>query len=489
MTSPFDLYEVVIGLECHVQLLTNTKLFSPAKNQYGDAPNENVDVIDIALPGVLPVINTKAVDFALRLGHALNCHIPKTSVFSRKHYFYPDLPKGYQISQFDKPICGEGKLDFTLDGQNLSIGIERIHIEEDAGKNIHVENGNVSYVDYNRAGTPLLEVVTRPDMRSAQEAMEVFKTIRSLATFLEICDGNMQEGSLRADVNVSVRKKGASKLGTRTETKNLNSIKFLGQAVEFEMHRQILELEAGRSIIQETRLWDSARKESRSLRSKEEAHDYRYFPDPDLLPLNLTPEKIDTIKTNLPELPRQKAKRYCKDLGLSEYDAQVLTADREVAKYFESALGFHNNAKGIANWIINDILRIVKVAGNEEDNISLDASPIDSKQIAELVKLIDDKIISSKIAKQVFEEMLAAPGKAPLTIVDDKSLRVEKDEAFLQNAVTKVLSDNPDEVTKFLSGKTQMLGYLMGQVMKLTAGKVDPKEAKDLLLKLLEKTT
>ena len=483
MTSPFDLYEVVIGLECHVQLLTNSKLFSPAKNHYGDAPNTNVDIVDIALPGVLPVINEKAVDFALRLGFALGCHISPTSVFARKHYFYPDLPKGYQISQYDKPICGEGRLEIYIDNTVKTVGIERIHIEEDAGKNVHVDGGNVSFVDYNRAGTPLLEIVTRPDLRSAAEAMETFKTIRALVTFLEICDGNMQEGSLRADVNVSVRKKGSTVLGTRTETKNLNSVKFLGQAVEFEMRRQILEIEAGRTIVQETRLWDSNRKESRSLRSKEEAHDYRYFPDPDLLPLTLSDERMTRVKNNLPELPKEKENRFRTKLALSQYDAAVLTSDREVAHYFESALQTHDNAKGIANWIINDILRIVKVQNGEDAAIS-DCS-ISAKHVAQLVKLIDDKVISSKTAKHVFEEMLKDSNKDPLQIVEEKGWRVEKDEAVLSNAIAQVLAIYPEEVRKCQAGKTQLFGFLMGQVMKITAGKVDAKEATALLKKTI----
>ncbi len=484
MTSPFDLYEVVIGIECHVQLLTNTKLFSSAKNHYGDAPNTNVDILDIALPGTLPVLNEKAVDYALRLGFALGCQISHTSVFARKHYFYPDLPKGYQISQYDKPICGEGRLEIRVDDQIKTIGIERIHIEEDAGKNVHVEGGNVSFVDYNRAGTPLLEIVTKPDMRSAAEAMETFKTIRALVTFLEICDGNMQEGSLRADLNVSVRKKGSAVLGTRTETKNLNSVKFLGQAAEFEMRRQILEIEAGNTIAQETRLWDSNRKESRSLRSKEEAHDYRYLPDPDLLPLTLSDERLTRIKNGLPELPREKENRFRASLGLSPYDAAVLTSDREVANYFESALQTHNNAKGIANWIINDILRIVKVQNGEDASIS-DCS-ISANHVAQLVKLIDDKVISSKTAKSVFEEMLDDSNKDPLQIVEEKGWRVEKDEAVLTNAIAQVIAQFPNEVQKCKTGKTQLFGFLMGQVMKMTAGKVDAKEATALLQKTLD---
>src|SRR3989338_7266254 len=463
-------YEVVVGLECHVQLLTQSKLFSPAKNHYGDEPNTNVDAIDIALPGVLPVLNQKAVHFAIRLGLALGCEINHTSVFARKHYFYPDLPKGYQISQYDQPICGPGKLSFHTSEGLKTIGIERIHIEEDAGKNIHVEGGNSSFCDYNRAGTPLLEVVTRPDLRSAEEAMEAYRALRALVTYLEICDGNMQEGSMRADANVSVRKIGAEKLGTRTETKNLNSIKFLGQAIEFESRRQVLELEAGRVILQETRLWDSNRKESRSLRSKEEAHDYRYFPDPDLQPLLLTDGQVETIQHNLPELPLEKLKRYQENLGLSVYDAGVLTVEKEIADYFESVLALHSHAKSIANWIINEM----------QLQITLSA-----KQLAELLKLIDDRVISGSMAKTVYEELLRNPSKMPLELVDANHWRMQQDSGALQDSIEKICAQYPAEVGKYKAGKQQVFGFLIGQIMKLSQGKADPIEATHLLKKYL----
>ena len=463
-------YEVVVGLECHVQLLTQSKLFSPAKNHYGDEPNTNVDAIDIALPGVLPVLNQKAVDFAIRLGLALGCQINPSSVFARKHYFYPDLPKGYQISQYDQPICGPGKLHFHTSEGLKTIGIERIHIEEDAGKNIHVEGGSASFVDYNRAGTPLLEVVTKPDLRSAEEAMEAYRALRALVTYLEICDGNLQEGSMRADANVSVRKKGTEKLGTRTETKNLNSIKFLGQAIEFESRRQVLELEAGRVILQETRLWDSNRKESRSLRSKEEAHDYRYFPDPDLQPLLLTDGQVETIQHNLPELPLEKLKRYQENLGLSVYDAGVLTVEKEIADYFESVLALHSHAKSIANWIINEM----------QLQITLSA-----KQLAELLKLIDDRVISGSMAKTVYEELLRNPSKMPLELVDANHWRMQQDSGALQDSIEKICAQYPAEVGKYKAGKQQVFGFLIGQIMKLSQGKADPIEATHLLKKYL----
>lgn len=463
-------YEVVVGLECHVQLLTQSKLFSSARNRYGDEPNTNVDAVDIALPGVLPVLNEKAVEFAIRLGLALGCKINQTSVFARKHYFYPDLPKGYQISQYDQPICGPGKLTFQTSEGLKTIGIERIHIEEDAGKNIHVEGGNSSFVDYNRAGTPLLEVVTRPDLRSAEEAMEAYRALRALVTYLEICDGNMQEGSMRADANVSIRPIGSDKFGTRTETKNLNSIRFLGQAIEFESRRQALELEAGNAIVQETRLWDSNRKESRSLRSKEEAHDYRYFPDPDLLPLNLKPGLVDKLKASQPELPLQKLARYQEQLGLSAYDAGVLTVEKEIADYFESAIAIHPNAKSIANWIINEMQLQITIS---------------AKQLAELVSLIDQRVISGTIAKTVFEELVQNPAQTPTQIVDSKGLRMQRDTAALQKMVEEICNAHPGEVEKYRAGRTQVFGFFVGQIMKRTAGKADPVETTELLKKYL----
>ncbi|MBL4819311.1 MAG: Asp-tRNA(Asn)/Glu-tRNA(Gln) amidotransferase subunit GatB, partial [Deltaproteobacteria bacterium] len=463
-------YEVVIGLECHVQLLTKSKLFSPAKNQYGDEPNTNIDVLDIGLPGTLPVLNDQAVVFALRLGLALGCKINLTSIFARKHYFYPDLPKGYQITQHEQPICGEGKLSFQTKEGLKSISIERIHIEEDAGKNIHVEGGNASFCDYNRAGTPLLEVVTKPDLRSAEDAMEAYKALRALVTYLNICDGNLQEGSMRADANVSIRPQGSEQLGTRTETKNLNSIRFLGQAIEYESRRQALELDAGKPIRQETRLWDSNRKESRALRSKEDMHDYRYFPDPDLLPLVLEATEVEEVKRHLPELPLQKIERYQSELGLNAYDASVLTAEKEVAAYFELALAKHSNAKSLANWVINEM------------QLNPQVSP---EKLAELVKLIDDRVISGTIAKTVYAELLADPESSPNEIVESKGLKMQRDTGALKAMIEQICGEYPAEVGKIKAGKTQIFGFLIGQVMKRTQGKADPVEARDLLQKYL----
>lgn len=481
MNIPFDSYETVIGFECHVQLLTSSKLFSKSANRFGAAPNTLVDVVDAGLPGVLPVLNQRAVEFAIKLGLALSCTINRESVFARKHYFYPDLPKGYQISQLDKPICEHGVLTFLVDGVEKSIRITRIHIEEDAGKNTHIDGVNASYVDFNRAGTPLLEVVTEPDLRSPKEAMEAFKALRQLVTFLNICDGNMQEGSMRADANVSVRKTGEEKLGTRTETKNLNSFRYLGQAIAFESRRQIIEIESGKQIIQETRLWDPNAKESRSLRSKEEAHDYRYFPDPDLLPLIIPEEMITRISDSFPEKPYDKYKRYRTSFNLNDYDAFMLTSERAIALYFETALGHHNNPKGIANWIINEVLRSVKESSDTDDSLSDFTPTISAQALAELVKLIDENVISSNIGKKVFAIMEKSAAKTPAEIVDENQWRVVNNHDDIGRFVAQVIKENPDEVAEYLEGKSKLFGFLMGQLMKLSKGKLDPKTANQVM--------
>jgi aspartyl-tRNA(Asn)/glutamyl-tRNA(Gln) amidotransferase subunit B len=481
VSIPFDSYETVIGFECHVQLLTASKLFSSGANVYGAPCNSLVDVVDAGLPGVLPVVNKKVVEFAVKLGLALSCTINRESVFARKHYFYPDLPKGYQISQFDKPICEHGKLEFMVDGVLKSVRIRRIHIEEDAGKNTHIEGTNASYVDFNRAGTPLLEVVTEPDLKSPQETMEAFKALRQLVTFLDICDGNMQEGSLRADVNVSVKKITDTELGTRTETKNLNSFRFVGQAISFEARRQIIELESGKKIIQETRLWDSSAKESRPTRSKEEAHDYRYFPDPDLLPLCISDEMINKSLATLPELPLARLSRYKNQFGLNEHDANMLISDQHLSGYFEEAIKIHSNTKGIANWIINDVLRSAKDAGDIEDG-AIFTTTIPASSIADLVKLIDEQKISSSIGKRVYAILEKSPEKTPQEIVKENNWQVVSDDATIIKFVAQVIDENPLEVVKYREGKTKVLGFLMGQVMKLSGGQLDPKRAQELMI-------
>jgi|SRR5579871_5766168 len=484
MNVPFDSYETVVGFECHVQLSTAAKLFSKGANRYGAPPNSLIDVVDAGLPGVLPVINKRVVEYAIRLGLALSCQINRESIFSRKHYFYPDLPKGYQISQYDRPICEHGHLLFLVNGEKKSIRIRRIHIEEDAGKNTHVDGMNASYVDLNRAGVPLLEVVSEPDLRTPEEAMEAFRALRQLVTFLGICDGNMQEGSLRADINVSVKKSSDAHLGTRTETKNLNSFRYVGLAISFESRRQIIELESGRKIVQETRLWDPNAKESRSMRSKEEAHDYRYFPDPDLLPLIIPGEMITDAKNNLPELPLDKFDRYQAHFGLNKHDAYMLSQDRALAQYFEDAVQSYHNPKGIANWIINDVMRSAKVSDIEE-GLEQFSTRIPSGSIAELVKLVDDQIISSSIAKRVFSIIEKSSDKTPKGVVDENRWQVVSDQDEITQFIVQVIKDNPDEVKKYQEGKTKVFAFLMGQLMKLSKGKLDPKTANELLLKHL----
>jgi len=486
MNIPFDAYETIIGFECHVQLNTRSKLFSRGPNIFGAAPNTLVDIVDAGLPGVLPVLNKSAVEDAIFLGLALSCEINRESIFARKHYFYPDLPKGYQISQFDKPICEHGMLTFMVDGEERSIRIRRIHLEEDAGKNTHVEGVHKSYVDFNRAGTPLLEVVSEPDLKTPKEAMEAIRALRQMVTFLQICDGNMQEGSLRADINVSVRKKGEEKLGTRTETKNLNSFRYIGQAISFEARRQIIELESGNKITQETRLWDPNAHESRSMRSKEEAHDYRYFPDPDLLPLVISNDMMGHISHKLPELPHKKFLKFQSEFGLSLYDAGILTSERNITEYFESAVSLHKNAKNIANWIINEMLGAKEAALHEED-LGQWTAAVSPASLAELVKLIDEKVISNTIAKKVFSILKSHAEKNPRQIVEENNWQIVSGEGEIDSFVTQVLEENADEVQKYLSGKTKVFGFLMGQLMKISKGKVDPTRANQLMQQGLER--
>jgi aspartyl-tRNA(Asn)/glutamyl-tRNA(Gln) amidotransferase subunit B len=473
-------WELVVGLECHVQLLTASKLFSPARNRYGDEPNTNVDVVDVGLPGVLPVLNGKAVELAVRLGLALGCDIRRTSVFARKHYFYPDLPKGYQVSQFEEPICEGGSLVIDTDDGEKTIQLTRIHMEEDAGKSMHDGHEDASFVDYNRAGTPLLEVVSEPDIRSAEEAMAYLRGLRTLVMYLGVCDGNMQEGSLRADANVSVRKKGDAELGQRTELKNLNSARFLGQAIDAEARRQVHELEAGRKIVQETRLWDPDKKESRAMRTKEDAHDYRYFPDPDLMPVVVSEEAIAHAEAQLPELPREKSARYEHKLGLKAGDAKQLASDKALADYFEAALALHDNATAVANWILNEVLRVVTEKKGGDDT-SVESAGIPAAAIAGLVRLIDDGTITGKIAKQVFAELAAGAGDDPAKIVEEKGWKVERDTGALSAIIDELIAANDKQVAQYRAGKGKVLGFFVGQVMKKTQGKADPAEVNRLL--------
>jgi aspartyl-tRNA(Asn)/glutamyl-tRNA(Gln) amidotransferase subunit B len=472
MASALSKYEPVIGLECHVQLKTASKLFSPAPNRFGDGPNENVDLVDAGLPGVLPVPNTKAVAFAVRLGVALGCTIRQENVFARKHYFYPDLPKGYQISQFDRPICEGGAITITTAQGEREVKLTRIHIEEDAGKLVHEDGGPQSYVDLNRAGTPLLEVVSEPDLFSAEEAMAYFRALRQIVMALEICDGNLQEGSMRADANVSVRKPGAP-LGERTETKNLNSIRFLGQAIDAEILRQVHELEAGGTIVQQTRLWDADNKQSRVMRDKEDAHDYRYFPDPDLLPVIVSDEAIARVKAELPELPRARVARLI-GLGLDEEQARQMVEEKALADYLEQAIAHHDAPKSIANWMLNEL---------KDDVLS---GPVTPAALAKLVKLIDDKVLTGKLAKDVLAVMLAGEGDDPEAIVDAKGWRVERDEGKLSALIAQLIDDNPKQAEQYRGGKTKLLGFFVGQVMKATKGQADPAEVNRLLKAALD---
>jgi aspartyl-tRNA(Asn)/glutamyl-tRNA(Gln) amidotransferase subunit B len=480
-------YEVVVGLEVHVQLLTNTKLFSPTKNDPRDNPNENVDIVDVALPGTLPVLNAAVPALAARLGLALGAQVREKSTFARKHYIYPDLPKGYQISQFDEPIVEHGTLPFEVDGpsgaREVSVHIVRAHIEEDAGKSLHLE-GPHTFLDYNRAGTPLLEVVTAPDMRTPDEAMECFRALRTLVMALGVCDGNLQEGSMRADANVSVRKCGSTTLGTRAEVKNLNSPRFLAAAVEYEARRQIAELEAGRAIVQETRLFDPDKRETRSMRSKEDAHDYRYFTDPDLPPVMLSAEELARVRHELPELPWVKKRRYVEQLKLSTGDARVLTAERALSDFFEAALALRPSPKALANWLCNDVMAALKGQGKEPEQLRELLSP---QALASLVALIEDNQISGKSGKDVLAEIAAGRGLDPVAIVDANGWRKQADTGALAAAVEAALDENPDQVDKIRSGKGKVLGFLVGAVMKKGAGTFDPKDVNAALVAALEK--
>lgn len=469
-------YEPVIGLEVHAQLQTQSKLFCPCSTAFGASPNMHTCERCLGMPGTLPVLNAQAVDLAIRAGLALGCQIHLTSQWSRKNYFYPDLPKGYQITQFDKPIATSGALKIDADGIDKTAGITRIHIEEDAGKNIHDDllAGQRSYVDFNRGGTALIEIVGEPDLRSSSEAAAYLKTLRQILRYLGVCDGNMDEGSLRCDANVSIRPVGQKEFGTRCELKNINSFRFVSQAIDYEIMRQTEVLEAGGRIVQETRLWDTQAKVTRSMRSKEEARDYRYFPEPDLPDLVLTQAMIDAIDKDLAELPADRRARYERDFGLSAYDARVLTEDSDVAILFEAATAKQPNAKAAANWIINEVLR------ERKGNTSVQTLPFGGEALGELVALIDAGTISGKMGKEIFAELMTSGG-SPKAIVDKRGLVQMSDTASLGPVVDAVLAANPDSVEKFLGGRTNVLGFLVGQVMQKTAGQANPKMVNQML--------
>ena len=474
-------WETVIGLEIHTQLSTKSKIFSAASTAYGAEPNTQACAVDLGLPGVLPVLNAEAVRMAVKFGLAIGAHIAPRSVFARKNYFYPDLPKGYQISQYELPIVGEGQITIELeDGSRKVIGVTRAHLEEDAGKSLHEDFHGMTGIDLNRAGTPLLEIVSEPDMRSAVEAVAYMKKIHSIVKYLEICDGNMQEGSFRCDANVSVRPKGQEEYGTRAELKNINSFRFVERAINYEVERQIDIIENGGKVAQETRLYDSDNNTTRSMRSKEEAMDYRYFPDPDLLPVDIEPSFIDKIKQTLPELPDDKKKRFMSDFGLNADDAGTLTASRELADYYETTVKISGNETRLsANWVISELSGALNKEG-----IEFSASPVSAKMLGGMIKRIADDTISGKIAKQVFEAMWSGGGSAD-EIIENKGLKQVTDSGAIEKIIDDIIAANPQQVEQFRSGKDKVFGFFVGQVMKQTQGKANPKQVNELLRKKL----
>jgi aspartyl-tRNA(Asn)/glutamyl-tRNA(Gln) amidotransferase subunit B len=460
-------WEVVIGLEVHAQVISNAKLFSGAATAFGGEPNSQVSTVDAAMPGMLPVINQLCVEQAVRTGLGLNAAINLTSVFERKNYFYPDLPAGYQISQYLEPIVGNGTVYLDMpDGEVRAVGIERLHLEQDAGKSLHDQHPTQSYIDLNRSGVALMEIVSKPDLRSAEEAGIYLRKMRTLLRYLGTCDGNMEQGSMRCDVNVSVRRPGEA-LGTRSETKNVNSVRFVEQAIEHEARRQIAILEDGGEVEQETRLFDSDKGTTRSMRSKEEAHDYRYFPDPDLLPLTLDADWVEEIRANLPELPDPKKERFMADYGLTAYDAGVLVAEREIADFFE-AVAKGRDAKSVANWMTGEFFAALNRSGLE-----LAEAPVDAGRLGGLIDLIEDKTISGRIAKEVFEEMWES-GASAADIVAQKGLKQITDEGAIEAIVARVIADNPGQVEQFKAGNEKLIGWFVGQVMKASQGKANP---------------
>ena len=474
-------YEIVIGLEVHAELSTKSKIYCSCTTEFGGEPNTHACPICTGMPGVLPVLNKKVVEYAVRAGLATNCHIAEYSKQDRKNYFYPDLPKAFQTSQYDLPLCSNGYIDIEVDGKTKRIGITRIHIEEDAGKLMHDEWDTASLIDYNRCGVPLIEIVTEPDMRSAQEVRAFLENLKAILQYIDVSDCKMQEGSLRADINLSVRPVGQKELGTRTEMKNLNSFKAIVRAVEGEAKRQIEVLESGGTIMQETRRWDDAKGISYAMRSKEEAHDYRYFPEPDLMPIVVDEKWKQEIKDSLPELPEARKKRYISEYGLPEYDASILTASKALADFFEDAVKNTDNAKAVSNWIMGDLLRMLKEKEMEAEQI-----PFPGAYLAKLVTLIDKGIISGTIAKKVFEKMFSQ-GKDPEVIVKEEGLEVVSDESALVAVVKKVLENNPQSVAGCKDGKEKAFGFLVGQAMKEAKGRANPQLINKILREELEK--
>jgi aspartyl-tRNA(Asn)/glutamyl-tRNA(Gln) amidotransferase subunit B len=472
-------YEVVIGVEVHAQLRTQSKMFCGCGAMFGRSANSQTCPVCLGLPGSLPVINRTAVEMAVRAGLALNCTIAEQNRFARKNYFYPDLPKGYQISQYESPICEHGWIEIAAGDAKKRVRIRRAHLEEDAGKNIHETGTNGSLVDLNRAGTPLLEIVTEPDMRSADEVVAYLKGLRDILMYLEVCDGNMEEGSFRCEPNLSLRPVGQQEFGTKVELKNINSFKFVKDAIEYEIKRQSKVLNDGGKIQQETRLWNIDRGETAVMRSKEEAHDYRYFPDPDLVPLKLEKEWIDGFRSVLPELPATRATRFVEDYRLPEYDAGVLTASRGMADYFEAGVKLFNQPKTVSNWIMGELSRELN---NSATDVS--ASPVSPERLVDLLRMVDSGTISLKVAREIFPEMYGS-GKGPEQIVQEKGLMQVSDEAALEKIIDEVFAKNPAQATQYKEGKLQVLGFLVGQVMKASAGKANPGKVNELLKKKL----
>ncbi len=479
--TEFGAWEVVIGLEIHAQLATKSKIFSGASTAYGAEPNTQTSIVDIALPGVLPVLNKEAVHMAVKFGMAIGAEVADRSVFARKNYFYPDLPKGYQISQFDLPIVGLGSLDIELEnGETKTIGVTRAHLEEDAGKSLHEDYAGMTGIDLNRAGTPLLEIVSEPDMRSAKEAVAYMRKIHSLVQYIGICDGNMQEGSFRCDANVSVRPKGQEEYGTRAELKNINSFRFVERAINIEVERQIDLIEDGGTVVQETRLYDSDKNETRSMRSKEEANDYRYFPDPDLLPVVVTEEFRQQVLAELPELPDQKRQRYMDEFGLSAYDAGVITASLGLSSYFETVVEKTSDAKLSANWITGELSARLNREETEIENANVDA-----ESFALLLARIKDNTISGKIAKDVLDAMWNGEGSAD-EIIENKGLKQITDTGAIEAYVDEVIANNPAQFEELKGGKDKMMGFFVGQIMKMSKGKANPAQVNELIRKKMK---
>lgn len=472
-------YEAVIGLEVHAQLLTESKIFCGCATRFGAPPNTQVCPVCLGMPGTLPVLNRQAVEYALKMALATNCRVASESVFARKNYFYPDLPKGYQISQYERPLAEHGYLDIQVNGQSRRIGITRIHLEEDAGKLIHSETRPVSFVDFNRTGVPLIEIVSEPDLRTPEEAVAYLQALRNILLYLGICDGNLEEGSLRCDANISLRPAGQAAFGTKVEIKNMNSFRSLRQALEYEIRRHRALLAEGWEIIQETRLWDAAKGQTFSMRGKEEAHDYRYFPDPDLVPLKVPEEWLEAIRRSLPELPAARTRRFMDSYGLPEYDAGVLTADKALADYFEAVLAVFPRPKQVSNWIMAEVLRELK---KEEAGIaSLKVTPED---LGRLLALVEEGAISGKIAKMVFEEMVQT-GRGPEAIIREKGFSQITDAGVLEAQAREILAAHPKEVADYKAGKTKVLGFFVGQLMRRTKGQANPQLANEVFRKLL----